>query len=170
MAGETEQLKGREGALLAKKWLERTTRVKVPWVNPDEVAVPKLTFDKVHQENNSNSFSFDFGGHFRGEEIDGQQFLAECKTYKSSQDQGTHYSEFLAKCYRVVSLNNPFSDNFLWVSFAPFNVTVWDKQTGEEAVRKAVIKERAINFGPEQNPETEIDDEIVKKFRSGYGS
>ena len=44
MSGEATHAKGADGARRAKAWLEATTRVNVHWVNPDPVAVEKLTF------------------------------------------------------------------------------------------------------------------------------
>lgn len=57
MPGESEHRKGAEGAQSAKRWLERTTRVSVPWVNPDPIAVKKLTF----QTPSKSTFSYDIG-------------------------------------------------------------------------------------------------------------
>ena len=86
---------GRDGAVRAKRWLERTTRVDVSWVNPDSVA--KLTFDWA----NGGSFSFDLGGKLRGGAFHGQEFFAEVKEYNSVGDQPRLYDEYLAKCYRA---------------------------------------------------------------------
>lgn len=41
-SGEEIQRKGEEGAHRAKRWLERTLRAKVQWVNPDPTAVKKI--------------------------------------------------------------------------------------------------------------------------------
>jgi hypothetical protein len=68
------QAKGAEGARRAKLWLESTTRVNVQCVNPHRVAVPRLTF-KWH---GGSTFSFDLGGVLLGEDLHGQEFLAEC--------------------------------------------------------------------------------------------
>ncbi|OZC82917.1 hypothetical protein CH274_08045 [Rhodococcus sp. 06-418-5] len=161
MVGEATQEKGREGARLARVWLERTTRVKVPWMNPDEAAVSKLTLKKAQPVGTSKTFSFDLGGYFRGESIDNQTFLAECKNYDTAQDQGTHYVKFLCACYRAVSLGHTLADNFLWIAFAPFNVTIWDQQTKPEKIKEAVLKHPTYNFKESENPAAEIDDEIV---------
>lgn len=48
-SGEEIQRKGEEGAHRAKRWLERTLRAKVQWVNPDPTAVKKLTYKMARQ-------------------------------------------------------------------------------------------------------------------------
>jgi hypothetical protein len=75
MLGERLHAKGQDGARRAKKWLEFTTRADARWVNPDEVALPKLTFPWA----TGNTFSFDRGGILRGGRVNHQEFLAECK-------------------------------------------------------------------------------------------
>ncbi|WP_029892916.1 hypothetical protein [Nocardia brasiliensis] len=161
MSGEASQEKGREGARLAKKWLERSTRVNVTWVNPDKVAIPKLTLDKARPVGQSKDFSFDLGGYLRGEDIDGQTFLAECKNYKDSSDQGNHYSAFLAHCYRAAATNHLLGDNFFWITYAPFNVTTWDQLASKEKVRKSVLDNPDVNFCEGEDPIAVISQEIV---------
>jgi hypothetical protein len=78
MTGEETQEKGRKGAHRAKEWLEATTRVSVHWVNPEPYAVAQLSFTWA---NESPDFSFDLGGVLMGDELAGQEFLAEVKFY-----------------------------------------------------------------------------------------
>jgi hypothetical protein len=145
VSGEETQAKGADGARRAKLWLESTTRVDVHWVNPEPIAIPKLKFKWA----NDQTFSFDMGGVLRGEELDGQEFLAECKKYKDAQDQGKHYKKFLAQCYRAFTARPERCDNFIWITWAPFNVTTWSKLLSPEEVRAAVLAVPSLSLGAE---------------------
>lgn len=165
MSGETEQRKGRRGALLAKRWLERTTRVNRSLVNPDGVAARKLTIKKAKYVDANSVFSFDLGGSFRGGDLDGQDFLAECKYYASSQDLPAHFRAFLAHCYRALAIDHLMADQFLWISFAPHGVSKWDKLASVEEVKAAVLDDKLldVNFTDGQDPHTEFSEDIAKK-------
>ncbi|GAT11760.1 hypothetical protein H7I77_00360 [Mycolicibacterium novocastrense] len=162
MAGESEQSKGRVGALLAKRWLDRTTRVRADWVNPDRVAKTKLTLKKAHYETVQDVFSFDLGGQFREGDFEGETFLAECKNYEKSQDLPKHFRAFLAHCYRAVSIGHFMADHFFWIAFAPHGGTLWEEIASPDKVRAAVIHKdlRDVNFTPEQNPDDLYDSQI----------
>lgn len=153
MPGETEQQKGRQGALAAKLWLDRTTRINANLINPDNTAKKKLTLKKAHYVSANDVFSFDLGGHFREGDFEGQDFLAECKNYANSSDLGTHYKLFLAHCYRAIATEHHMADQFFWISFSPHSATTWDKITTADAVQNAVLDSstRDINFTPDQN-------------------
>lgn len=161
MSGEASQEKGREGARLARKWLDRSTRVNVTWVNPDKAAISKLTLPKAQPVGQSKDFSFDLGGNLRGEAIEGQTFLAECKNYKDSSDQGTHYTLFLAHCYRAVAIGHLLGDNFFWITYAPFNVKTWDLLTSRDKVRTSVLAHPDVNFLADEDPEKKISVDLV---------
>lgn len=135
MSGEEAHAKGADGARRAKLYLEGTSRAMVPWVNPDPIAVPKLTFPWI---DDSSPFSFDLGGTLLGEGLAGQEFLAECKMYKAALDQLQHYTKFLAQCYRALTLRPERCDNFLWITWAAFGSTVWDDLTKLDRVVGAV--------------------------------
>ena len=139
--GEVLHEVGREGALRAKRWLERTTRVDVPWVNPDHVA--KLTFAWA----SGGTFSFDLGGSLRGGELDGQEFFAEVKKYSGVGDQPALYDEYLGKCYRAYELMPSRCDHFFWVTWHPFSQTKWTELCDEAEVRSAVLKHRGKCLG-----------------------
>lgn len=49
-SGEEIQRKGEEGAHRAKRWLERTLRAKVQWVNPDRTAVKKVNLQMARRQ------------------------------------------------------------------------------------------------------------------------
>jgi hypothetical protein len=145
MSGEETQAKGAEGARKAKVWLDATTRAEVRWVNPEPIAVPKLTFKWA----DGGTFSFDLAGVLRGEKIENQEFYAECKKYQNAQDQGQHYRKFLAQCYRAFKLRPERCDNFLWITWAPFNVTTWDKLQDPKIVEAAVLALAERSLGAE---------------------
>jgi hypothetical protein len=129
LTGEQIQKLGEQGGQRAKRWLESTCRAEVIWNNP-EIGVDTLQYRKAGAPAGSNAqsdfFSFDLGGRLLGGEMEGDVFLAESKKYATSADQGTEYRKFLAKCYRVQDTYDKLSDSFLWITWAPFLVTVWD--------------------------------------------
>jgi hypothetical protein len=154
VSGEATHAKGADGARRAKAWLEATTRVNAHWVNPQPVAVRKLTF----QWTDGASFSFDLGGVLMGGDYEAQEFLAECKKYYKAQDQGVAYVEYLAKCYRASVTNPDRCDNFMWITWAPFSIGKWDRLCSAEEVAAAVQlhRARAIQDG------TEVDFELCR--------
>jgi hypothetical protein len=162
--GEAIQAKGADGARRAKLWLEGTTRANVPWVNPDPVAIPKLSFDWA---DGSGSFSFDIGGTLIGGELANQEFLAECKKYKNASDQSKLYNEYLAKCY-VARVKRPDRcDNFMWITWSAFGTTNWSQLLSPELVNKAVLKysKRALGV-PEQDAAAALDEQVCKDVAS----
>jgi hypothetical protein len=154
VSGEEEQAKGQDGAQRAKRWLEATTRANVPWVNPESIAVRKLTFAWL----NGLAFSFDLGGTLLGGDVDGQEFFAESKKYKAAQDQIPEYDAYLAKCYVAYSVQPTRCDNFMWITWAAFGTTIWDKLLSSERVQKAVSEnaERALGV-PKTDAGTKLD-------------
>lgn len=149
-AGEQLHERGREGAKRAKTWLEATTRVDVNWINPD--GVQKLTF---HWET-GNTFSFDLGGLLRGGDYHRQEFFAEIKNYSDAHDQGTLYTEYLAKCYRALKLMPARCDHFMWLTWHPFSVKKWADLCSAKEVQRAVIENRERCLGIEKQAEAEV--------------
>jgi hypothetical protein len=143
MSGEELHALGRAGALRAKAWLEASTRATVPWVNPE--TREKLAFSWA----DGSEFSFDIGGTLRGEDLEGKEFFSETKLYRSSSDQGTHYREFLAKCYRAwMELPNR-CDVFIWITWAPFLVATWPALRAPQTVSNEVKLRAEKVFGAE---------------------
>ncbi|MGW4119869.1 hypothetical protein [Nocardia sp. NPDC004711] len=165
MAGESEQAKGRQGALLAKLWLNRTTRATSCIVNPDNFAKQKLTLKKADYRTLNDVFSFDLGGRLRGGELEGQDFLAEVKNYKNSSNLPGHFRDFLAHCYRAMIVQHLMADNFFWIAFSPHTASKWDQLANADAVKAAVLdtETRGINFTPEQDPQEEFLEEVAKE-------
>jgi hypothetical protein len=146
MQGEALHEAGRDGALRAKRWLERTTRVDVTWVNPDALA--KLTFPWQ----SGGTFSFDLGGRLRGGDLNGQEFFAEVKRYYTVGDQAGLYDEYLAKCYTAYSSLPSRCDHFFWLTWHPFSQSKWNDLCKEVEVRKAVLNHREKCLGETDLP------------------
>lgn len=165
MSGEQAHDKGRDGALRAKRWLEATTRANVPWVNPDPVAVPKLTFPWA--DPGLEPFSFDIGGTLIGGGVANQEFLAESKNYANAGGQNNMYNEYLAKCYVARQARPDRCDNFMWITWAAFGTTVWSDLMSPDRVRKAVLHEcrRALAVDP-ADAEMKIDDALCADVAS----
>lgn len=110
------------------------------------------------------TFSFDLGGSMRGEPFQSDQFCAEVKNYQSSGDQGTHFFEFLAKCYVAQSEEYLFGDHYMWITWAPFLVTSWAQLSSPEKVEEGVIQHRERIFGTpsEEEARRQIDASVVK--------
>ncbi len=138
MSGEQTHEKGREGARRAKEWLDATTRVNAQYVNPNPLAIKKLTFPWT--EAKKKPFSYDLGGYLLGGDLAGQEFLAECKFYDSPHDQGTEYVKYLAKCYCAYLHRPERCDNFMWITWAPFLVNSWKDLMTADRVAAAVLK------------------------------
>ena len=162
MSGEQAHEKGREGARRAKEWLDATTRVNAMYVNPNPLAVNKLTFPRGNPE--AEPFSFDLGGFLLGGEIDGEEFLAESKFYASHGDQGTAYVKYLAQCYCAYGHRPERCDNFMWITWAPFLVTKWPDLCTPDYVKSAVLThcERALNEIDSSAAADLVDDTICE--------
>jgi hypothetical protein len=159
MPGEELHARGADGARRAKLWLEATTRASVYWVTPEPVAVRKLAYPWA----DGRGFSFDLGGVLLGEGFHGQEFVAEVKLYRFPGDQGSLYSEYLAKCYRAHCLSPDRIDHFMWITWSPFSVTRWADLTSAEEVRGAVSARLAATVGFEGgDPARAVSDDICR--------
>lgn len=163
LTGEQIQERGREGVRLAKGYLEGTGRAEVPWDNPS-VGAQYLSFVKASGANNptaqGSGFSFDCGGILRGEGVDGDVFLAEVKKYSKAGNQGTEYTAFLAKCYRVEDVSPTPPAHFLWITWSPFSIGKWSKMTDWQHVKAEISSSqvaREIALGADA-----IDDDLCR--------
>lgn len=161
MAGETAHATGADGARRAKRWLERTTRVRVPYVNPDEVATPILTFEWHEDSGRTKPFSFDMSGYLVEGDFHSENFFAESKKYKAPSDQGTEYRHFLAKCYVALRSRPQYCHHFFWITWAPFLSTSWEVLATADFVKESVLKHPKDVFGVD-NALAVIDDEVCK--------
>ena len=165
MAGEEAQDTGREGLQRAKQWLELSTRVRYSWSHEDRVLGDLLHFRWPH---GTTRFSFDLGGKFQGAPLDDQSFLAEVKKYRNESDLPIHFRDFLAKCYVALGGTHPERcDNFLWISWSPFQARSWDQHATTDSVRKAVIHEanrqRVLGVDSESDALAKLDAELMSR-------
>jgi hypothetical protein len=161
--GEDAHVKGSEGVRRAKQWLESTMRVSWVWVNSDNpVSKQRLVYS--WPGDTKRTFSFDLGGVMRAGEFDGHQFSAEVKCYSKEHKQPEMYRRFLAQCYVALAERPYLCDHLMWITWAPFNSSVWHEHCTEGKVRQAVIEHRHLVLGTESADEatTLIDDERVK--------
>lgn len=141
--GEDSSDKGHVGLRLARLWLDRSTRCEKIFTSRDRALRDLLAF---HWPNSKRPFSFDLGGQFRGDTLDGQSFLAEVKNYDKERDLPDHFRAFLAKCYVALDVRPTACDNFLWISWAPFQAQQWDKHTTHANVVKALLHKANLNL------------------------
>lgn len=139
MAGEENHDLGSEGLRRAKRWLEFTTRVDQSWTHQDGAMAELLEFEWPHVSGTAKPFTFDLGGRFRGGALHKQGFLAEVKNYKKESDLPTHFRHFLAKCYIALESRPKRCENFLWISWAPFQAQKWDEHATAASVQKALL-------------------------------
>lgn len=135
-AGEDSQDQGRDGLHEAKRWLEMSTRVSQSWTHSDGAFAELLGFSWPH---GGGTFTFDLGGVFRGDSLEGQSFVAEVKKYRKENDLSTHFRDFLAKCYVALITAPNRCDNFLWISWAPFQAQKWDEHTSIDRIKAALL-------------------------------
>jgi hypothetical protein len=65
------------------------------------------------------------------------QFYGEVKKVTSEAGQGTQYREYLAKCYRASKVHDqPY--HFMWITWHPFNVGIWQQLCEFSSVKAAV--------------------------------
>jgi len=136
VAGEDSQDIGRDGLQRAKHWLELSTRVKVAWTHSQQPLAELIHFRWPH--GSQEAFSFDLGGIFQGDHLDGQSFLAEVKNYRYEMDLPDQFRDFLAKCYVALEAKRTRCDHFLWISWSPFQARSWHKHATTDSVKKAL--------------------------------
>ncbi|MFJ7060028.1 hypothetical protein ACIQVA_20295 [Streptomyces microflavus] len=163
MPGEAMHTKGADGARRAKRWLDSTTRVRSSWTNEDAVLASRLEFNWPHGE--QQPYSFDVGGILSGGEFEGRFFVAECKNYDAASDQGTHYDDWVAKCYLTRRDHHRLADNFMWITWHPFRVTKWTTLCSPEAVTDGLLQsrnlERVFNTKDEEEARSKLDEDLV---------
>jgi hypothetical protein len=170
MAGEDAQDTGRDGLQRAKHWLDLSTRVHRSWAYHDGTLGEMVHFEWPHASGQAKPFSFDLGGNFRGHPFDGQSFLAEVKNYRYESDLPAHFRDFLAKCYVALGDRPARCDNFLWISWSPFQAQKWHKHTTTENVRRSLIhqanRNRVFGVDNEADAVTKLDAELMAKVAS----
>lgn len=110
------------------------------------------------------TYSFDLGGSFVGEHLDGLVFLAEVKNYKNGNGLPAMFRDFVAKSY-VAALGLPDTTQFLWISWAPFGSTNWDSHCDPSSVTEAILepvhRQKVTGLAGEQEARESISVDIV---------
>lgn len=134
-AEEVQEL-GRQGVAEVRRWLEATTFMELHW---NVYEMPSMCV-ATHAAGRKK---FDLAGSFIG--ATKQPVFVECKKYKSSNGQHKEFREFLAIAYSSTqrSIHERGGDTgteFIWVTFAPFQITEWSKLESHEKI-EASLKE-----------------------------
>lgn len=135
--GEALHDKGRDGNLLARRWLDRTNRARISWSvhdNPSAVQMPQLSGDPK---------GYDLKGHLLDEDGNpSSPLLVEVKNYSTSGNQGPEYKKFLARSYSITAKGFlegvDHGTQFMWLTWCPFEVTSWAKLQSQAWVRDAL--------------------------------
>lgn len=162
VVGEDAQMKGFSGARRAKQWLEGTMRISGAYANTDSPSCGRrLTLSWPH---GGRTFSFDLGGAMRGEPYQHDTFCAEVKNYAKPGDQGTHFDEFLAKCYVAAQIGHHLSDHFMWITWSPFRANSWSTLNSPEQVQAAVVQhsDRVLGTSDEEEAKERLDGNLAK--------
>ncbi|SOD62223.1 hypothetical protein SAMN06297387_10538 [Streptomyces zhaozhouensis] len=137
-------------------------RISGAYANTDSPACGRrLTLSWPH---GGQTFSFDLGGTMRGAPYQHDMFCAEVKNYTQPGDQGTHFDEFLAKCYVAAQTNHLLSDHFMWITWSPFRVSSWSTLNSPEQVESAVLQNRVRVLGTtgEEEARDLLDNDLAK--------
>lgn len=161
--GEQQHQKGKEGAALAKRWLDRTARVRIDfnaYEFPEMVKLPTLT---------GGQEGFDLYGFLLDEDGQAQAPLyVEVKNYDTEGSQGTKYLKYLANCYAVTAKaildNNDKHSEFMWLTWHPFAVTTWTKLCTAPHVKTAVETHKAKVLGEEHQYDPAIAELVAGRL------
>lgn len=152
MAAEETQEKGRRGVALAKRWLEATTFIELPWNVYEKTAmctVPLLEGKKI----------FDLRGQFLGPLA--RPVLIENKSYSAENNQYPQYQEFLAIAYSATAKRiedqADTEEEFIWVTSHPFKLSKWAGLESYEAMAEAVAA------FPQHLGGRPVDDDLIRK-------
>lgn len=158
MAGETTHGIGSDGVERAKTWLEKTGRVQVNFTVYEVRDTRLLTFPNT----TGGEFSFDMCGVLDLDEGKGY-FYGEVKKYSDVGSQPQDYKEYLAKCYRAVSLHDrPY--HFMWITWHPFSQNRWSKLCDAEEVRQAVNLHKTKYCGDDVEIDIDRCDQLAARL------
>jgi hypothetical protein len=143
-AAETVQKKGMDGVDLAKRWLESTTWIELPFdvYNNAPVCTLRRLDGKVKR--------YDlFGSIHHDRPI---PLYVEVKDYDSAGGkQAEEYWEFLANAYSITAQDLKDGEDarreFMWITRHPFSSTDWSELTSAERIKKALEKQPAALNG-----------------------
>lgn len=136
VAAEGAHVKGERGVMLAKRLLESTTHIRLPFSAYDETLLTTLVrLDK-------NTKRFDLVGYFLREKP--HQLAVEVKHQDHVSHQGADYTEFLANAYSITAyereqLGGDPQREFMYVTWHPFSLNKWPRLTSAAEVEQAVV-------------------------------
>lgn len=153
MPREAAQEQGRVGTRTAKRWLEATTFIELPWnayLNQPQCEVECL---------NDTIKVFDLAGYF----LDGARdpVVVEVKNVSTDSHLGSQYREFLAAAYsstakRLQAGRQDDRREFLWVSWHPFGpMNRWSLRESSDEIAEA------LNEHPKYAAEAAPDSEVL---------
>lgn len=152
---EAVQEVGRDGVTEAKRWLEATTRVHLPFNSYEmtsQCTLPLL---------GDGAKCFDLRGHFFET---GNNAFVEVKKYSSAHDQGALFKTFLAEAYSATARHwqtvaDPLYE-FMWVTWHPFSQGDWSTLLSADFLRSAVIGH------PELRDGQAVDETVIQTLAS----
>lgn len=137
VVAEGAHKKGEEGALLAKRYLESTTHIRLPFSVYDDPAQTTLT------RLDGEVKRYDLAGHFLVDKP--HPLVVEVKNYDTVGAQAAAYTEYLANAYSITAheIAEKHDDprrEFMWVTWHPFSQTKWAELTSVEEIAKALTE------------------------------
>lgn len=134
-AAESVQKDGMDGVDLAKRWLESTTWIELPFevYNNAPVCTLRRLDGKVKR--------YDLFGSIHTHPP--TPLYVEMKDYDTAGGkQGAEYWEFLANAYSITAQDITDGEDarreFMWITRHPFNSTDWATLTSAERIKKAL--------------------------------
>ncbi|WP_157371017.1 hypothetical protein [Arthrobacter sp. Leaf141] len=148
---EPIQQKGIDGVALAKRGLESTTWIELPFN-----AYRNDSICRVHMLNGSKLFDM-FGYIFGATSV---PLYVEAKNYDGNASKlDSYYREFLAHAYSATALakknNTAERAEFMFVTTHPFGITKWSDNFNPSRIRDAVQEYKEVLGG------AEIDDNVL---------
>jgi len=156
VVAEGAHAKGLEGVRLAKRYLESTTYIRLPFsVYEDSVQTTLVRLD-------GGKKIYDMAGHLLGDKP--HPLAVEVKNYDAVGNQAAEYTEYLANAYSItaheINERGDLRREFMWVTWHPFSQSKWGKLTSGAEI-KAAIEEH-----PEALGDSAFDTELAARVAS----
>lgn len=153
-AAESVQKDGMDGVDLAKRWLESTTWIELPFNVYDNAPVCTLRLL------NGTVKRFDLFGYIHNKPA--TPLFVEVKDYDTAGGkQGAEYWEFLANAYSITAQDLvdglDARREFMWITRHPFNQTDWAELTSADRIKQALEKHPEV-LRKSQDPDAESHD------------
>jgi hypothetical protein len=146
-AAESVQQKGIDGADLAKRWLESTTWIELPFDAYHNASI--CTLWRLDGEKKV----YDLFGFIHG--IPKTPLYVESKGYDSAGGkQNKEFWEFLANAYSITARDLKNGEDarreFWWITRMPFNLNDWSSLTTAERIKTALEDHHPAALGGEK--------------------